>query len=229
MGKEASRRYRSRWPERVAASHKAHYETPEVLAARKEKAERQGLPSVRALIDAAKNVPCHDCGQRYPLYIMEFDHRDPTRKLFSLSQANGYKRDRVLTEIQKCDVVCANCHRERTWGPKTVTTEDPYIAVDLDGTLAEYHGWSPDIGKPVPAMMARVYQWLHEPGLKVKIFTARASIPGQVVKIEAWLSENGLPALEVTNRKTMFMKELWDDRAVQVIPNTGIAVSVKLK
>lgn len=103
----------------------------------------------------------------------------------------------------------------------------PWIGVDLDGTLAEYHGWSETIGKPVPAMMARVYAWLHKPGLTVKIFTARADRPSEVVKIKAWMEANGLPDLEVTNVKDMFMIELWDDRAIQVIPNTGIAFRVE--
>lgn len=106
----------------------------------------------------------------------------------------------------------------------------PWIGVDLDGTLAEYHGWHPEIGKPVPAMMARVYQWLHKPGIAVKIFTARAALgEKEIAKVHQWLADNALPRLDVTNVKDMFMIELWDDRAVQVIPNTGIAVSVKLR
>lgn len=102
----------------------------------------------------------------------------------------------------------------------------PWIGVDLDGTLAEYHGWDDEIGKPVPRMMERIYKWLHMPGLQVKIFTARADRPTEIVKVKEWLIANGLPNLEVTNRKDMFMIELWDDRCVQVIPNTGIAVKV---
>lgn len=108
----------------------------------------------------------------------------------------------------------------------------PWIGVDLDGTLAEWHGWDHGkIGKPVPAMMARMYQWLHTPGLQVKIFTARAAMNAdvEIPRIHAWLAENGLPKLEVTCTKDMFMTELWDDRAIQVIPNTGIAVSIMLR
>ena len=49
-----------------------------------------------------------------------------------------------------------------------------WIGVDLDGTLAEYHGWQPDgsIGKPVALMLQWVKQWL-EQGIEVRIVTAR--------------------------------------------------------
>jgi hypothetical protein len=101
-----------------------------------------------------------------------------------------------------------------------------WIGVDLDGTLAEYHGWrgADHIGEPIPAMMARVRKWIKE-GVTVKIFTARACVPEQIPPIEAWLKCHGLPALEVTNVKDFGMVELWDDRCVQVRPNTGEPVA----
>jgi hypothetical protein len=51
---------------------------------------------------------------------------------------------------------------------------DGWIGVDLNGTLAEYHGWVNEchIGKPIPAMVERVRQWL-DCGVDVRIFTAR--------------------------------------------------------
>lgn len=49
--------------------------------------------------------------------------------------------------------------------------------MDLDGTLAEYHGWNGGIGKPIPGMVRRVKAWLAE-GLEVRIFTARVSPRG---------------------------------------------------
>ncbi len=101
----------------------------------------------------------------------------------------------------------------------------PWIGVDLDGTLAEFHGWSDEIGKPINTMMSRVFKWLHE-GKTVKIVTARAANQKEVEKIHAWLSEQGFPLLEVTDRKDYMMTELWDDRAIQVLTNTGIAVRI---
>jgi hypothetical protein len=49
--------------------------------------------------------------------VMDFDHREGEEKCFNLSIAAGQTRlswAKMLAEIAKCDVVCANCHRERT-------------------------------------------------------------------------------------------------------------------
>lgn len=64
-------------------------------------------------IREAKARPCADCGQPFPLCVMDFDHVRGT-KLFSLSSAGQRALATVLAEIAKCDVVCANCHRIRT-------------------------------------------------------------------------------------------------------------------
>lgn len=103
-----------------------------------------------------------------------------------------------------------------------------WIGVDLDGTLAVYEGWlgAGHIGPPVPAMLERVRAWLAS-GVTVKVFTARVAIPepdrSTVVRvIHEWLEANGLPRLDVTNVKDLAMAELWDDRAVGVVANTGL-------
>jgi hypothetical protein len=101
-------------------------------------------------------------------------------------------------------------------------TDASWIGVDLDGTLAEYSKWKglDHVGKPIPLMQKRVMQWL-EAGHKVKILTARASVEEGIPPVEKWLAENGFPPLEVTNQKDFHMIELWDDRAIQVVRNTG--------
>lgn len=71
----------------------------------------------RAKIDALKSVPCTDCGGLFIPYVMDFDHREGEEKLFNISAAIplSISFERVLVEAAKCDVVCANCHRMRTW------------------------------------------------------------------------------------------------------------------
>lgn len=104
-----------------------------------------------------------------------------------------------------------------------------WIGVDLDGTLAKYSGWQgpSHIGEPIPRMVQRIKDWIAE-GRKVKIFTARVSNKSQAQEVREalapWLLKQGLPILEVVCCKDYAMLELWDDRAVQVIPNTGVAV-----
>jgi DNA mismatch repair protein MutH len=105
-----------------------------------------------------------------------------------------------------------------------------YIAVDFDRTLATYdHYEGPNkFGKPIPKMVERVKKWLAK-GIEVRIMTARVSnanhdyedIQKARVAIQKWCLEHVGKALEVTCEKDYAMMELWDDRAVGVIPNTG--------
>lgn len=103
--------------------------------------------------------------------------------------------------------------------------DDGWIGVDLDGTLAYYDGWRgiEHIGLPIPKMWARVKNWDAE-GKEVRIFTARASgddAEKAIYYIKRWCVEHDLPKLQVTCRKDFRMTRLFDDRAVQIIFNTG--------
>jgi hypothetical protein len=69
----------------------------------------------RALLDALKDFPCADCGNRFPPVCMDFDHRPGEVKLFNIGRnMHSRKWAETLAEIDKCDLVCANCHRIRT-------------------------------------------------------------------------------------------------------------------
>ena len=108
-----------------------------------------------------------------------------------------------------------------------------WIGVDLDGTLAHYTVWEgPDcIGPPVEKMLARVKRWVDK-GIEVRIVTARAAVTDMTVSaneavlesrqaIQDWCVKHGLPRLPVTATKDYGMIELWDDRAIQIVRNTG--------
>jgi biotin operon repressor len=61
-----------------------------------------------------ESIGCIDCGEDYPYFVLQFDHlRD---KEFSISRyrQNGYSLEQIKKEIEKCEVVCANCHSMRT-------------------------------------------------------------------------------------------------------------------
>lgn len=97
-----------------------------------------------------------------------------------------------------------------------------WIGVDLDGTLAFYESWQgiEHIGEPVPLMLAHVKNWLRQ-GIEVRIFTARATQQEAIPYIHEWCIKHIGQPLKVTNVKDYAMIELWDDRAVGVIHNTG--------
>jgi hypothetical protein len=73
---------------------------------------RMALLRTAWLFDYFTTHPCTDCGESDPL-VLEFDHLGDKR--FSISIGMRKKSwDAVLAEIEKCEVVCANCHRKRT-------------------------------------------------------------------------------------------------------------------
>jgi len=77
-------------------------------------AKRRG--EIQSLIRACKDVPCADCGKRYPFYVMDFDHVENGKERAVGSMHNFLNPEKVIEEILKCEVVCANCHRIRTYG-----------------------------------------------------------------------------------------------------------------
>lgn len=113
---------------------------------------------------------------------------------------------------------------------KTAADHRGWIGVDFDGTLAEFDIWrGPDhVGRPIQTMVDRVKHWL-ENDQEVRIFTARANLPDSVVAIENFCLKVFGRRLPVTNQKDYLMVELWDDRAIQVIPNTGRTLSDELE
>lgn len=112
---------------------------------------------------------------------------------------------------------------------------ESWIGVDLDGTLAEYHGWKgPEhIGPPVGPMLERVWRIIEQgeivagrsqPVRRVKIFTARAAIPSQVPYVRRWLDELGLTMVEITCAKDPGCVMILDDRCEQILTNVGYPV-----
>jgi hypothetical protein len=110
-----------------------------------------------------------------------------------------------------------------------------WVGVDLDGTLARYDKWrgADHIGEPIPKMIERVKYWLSQ-GEDIRIMTARAH-PGNtdrgisIAAIKAWCIQHIGQELPVVWEKDYKMISLWDDRVVQVIPNTGIALQEYLE
>lgn len=129
-----------------------------------------------------------------------------------------------------------------------------WFGVDLDGTIAEWDGvWrGPEyIGAPIARTVRRVKHWLRQ-GKDVRIFTARVHVPPapdtdapsakwdeycqcrdeanrcrQVISV--FCTENLGVALPITCEKDYHMVLLLDDRAQQVVPNTGALLQEELR
>ena len=110
-----------------------------------------------------------------------------------------------------------------------------WIGVDFDGTLAVSvtKQWDGPLGPPIPLMVTRVKEWLAQE-IEVRIFTARVSPrhkDGSLQDITAlllikeriadWCEEHVGQRLECTCEKDHNIIQLWDDKAVQVVRDTG--------
>lgn len=85
-----------------------------------EKAKRNKAKQVAKLVPwivELKSRPCMDCGGKFPPYVMDFDHLDPDLKVSNISaMVNvGMSQEVIQRELNKCELVCSNCHRIRSF------------------------------------------------------------------------------------------------------------------
>ncbi len=79
-------------------------------ARQKEEAVRRNHEFVAEYL---RTHPCIDCGETN-IVVLEFDHRSGKDRPISRLIGSGLSREKILNEISKCDVRCANCHRRKT-------------------------------------------------------------------------------------------------------------------
>jgi len=103
-------------------TQRRHAERPVGLehASRETERKRERWRAQARLLDRLRARPCADCGDRFPPCAMDFDHRDPQTKRYAVSRMIGRAGiERILEEVAKCDIVCANCHRLRTFSRRS--------------------------------------------------------------------------------------------------------------
>lgn len=103
--------------ERGRESRRKHYRANKAQYVRRaQEREREMKAWLR---EQKTDKACMDCGVVYPSYVMDFDHRDPALKVGEVNQVIKRGSWQALRdEVAKCDLVCANCHRIRTWAPR---------------------------------------------------------------------------------------------------------------
>lgn len=94
---------------------KRHYENNKgIYLARARKRNNEGRQLAREFVfEFLSKHPCVDCGETDPV-VLEFDHqRNKIDDVSNLVRA-AVNLERIEAEIEKCEVVCANCHKRRT-------------------------------------------------------------------------------------------------------------------
>lgn len=94
--------------------------------------------AAKAFVDAYKSRPCMDCGRSFPPVAMDLDHvRGSKSKGIANLVGGAYKLDLIKIELEKCDVICACCHRIRTatrgdnLGPRAYTRRPDVPRISL--------------------------------------------------------------------------------------------------
>jgi hypothetical protein len=97
-------------------STKAHYANNKSDYLKRAKKKNKEIDKeVQFFIAELKNVPCADCNKTYHHCAMDFDHvrGNKVASVSSLKRFHSFAK--IKKEIAKCEVVCAVCHRIRTF------------------------------------------------------------------------------------------------------------------
>ena len=95
-------------------------EHPDEVRIMQQRSTKKYREKMRAIVDEAKATPCARCGGEFSSRVMDFHHRVPADKSFNICSfvsrsgkaTHGQSRiEALLAEIDKCDVLCSNCHR----------------------------------------------------------------------------------------------------------------------
>ena len=101
--------YRSECKACARLLHKQRYTEEYFESARKRNRKRSEANSL--LIEAAKQAGCKLCPEKEHC-CLEFHHIDPTNKNFIVSKGRNRTPKQLAAEIEKCVVICSNCHKK---------------------------------------------------------------------------------------------------------------------
>lgn len=78
--------------------------------------QRKRRECFKRILEVAKNKPCIDCGHIFQTCAMDLHHRNPEEKIRDVANLQNFSSEKKLREeIDKCDVICSNCHRVRSY------------------------------------------------------------------------------------------------------------------
>lgn len=99
----------------------------------------------REQLIAYKGGRCMDCNRVFPIVCMDFDHRIPAEKSFAIGSNYNKSIDDLMLEVDKCDLVCSNCHRIRT-------ADNPLVKAKMSASQMGRTAWNK--GKQLPPFSA---------------------------------------------------------------------------
>jgi predicted transcriptional regulator len=100
----------------VSKSTVSYYCSPKPQKERITARTKNSRAEISEFIKDIKNGSvCADCGVDYPHFQLEFDHLGDKKFTISGFRQHTNSLDVVKAEIAKCDIVCSNCHRTRTY------------------------------------------------------------------------------------------------------------------
>lgn len=78
-----------------------------------------------------KGGKCQNCGYNKCISALDFHHKDPSQKDFGISQSRTKRfDDKVKNELDKCDLLCSNCHREEHSNKLIPTKVDKQLKIN---------------------------------------------------------------------------------------------------
>ena len=86
------------------ANKKIHY------ANNKENYITNGLKNKKWFMDYKRGLECNRCGFSHPA-ALDFHHKDPSTKEIRFDRVSKNNQEKIMKEIEKCEVLCSNCHR----------------------------------------------------------------------------------------------------------------------
>ena len=101
--------------ESARKSYLKYQNNPELLSSKRKK-DQERRKAVKEECVEYKGGVCQDCGNTYPACVYDFHHEDPKQKDFSIAKKSYLSFDKVKDELDKCVLLCANCHRIRHHG-----------------------------------------------------------------------------------------------------------------
>jgi hypothetical protein len=93
---------------------------------------------------------CSVCGYDKCLNAIEFHHFNSGEKDFEVSKMSSFSKDKIVCELEKCLMLCANCHREIHAG--VLSKEEACKKISVDDTLDE-------ASMPPPPLFKRMIGW----------------------------------------------------------------------